>query len=71
MRLHVPSLKTGKRDGYRLIYRKVDSEEAIYILLLDAYFKGDKADLADDEYARLMSEADDLLDRLLEVDWEP
>ena len=45
-------------------------EEVVYILFLDAYFKGTKEDLSRDEYKILMSEAESLLYRLFEIDWE-
>ena len=70
MRLRAPGLNAGKSGGYRLIYRKVLMEEVVYILFLDIYFKGDKEDLSNDAYVTLMNEAENLLDRLLEIPWE-
>jgi hypothetical protein len=61
MRVHVPSLQTGKSGGYRLIYKPLMVDEVWRIALLAAYFKGDCEDLSDKEYGTIAGEAEEIL----------
>ena len=70
MRLRVPSLNVGKRGGYRLIYRAMEMDEAVYVVFLETYFKGDCEDLTHDEYKLLNMEAAAILAQPLLYDWE-
>lgn len=69
MRLMVPGLAVGKSGGYRLIYRKQEQDQALYIVFLETYFKGDRSDLSRDEYKVLLVEAEAILKSPLSVDW--
>ncbi|MBI4404992.1 MAG: hypothetical protein HY537_12570 [Deltaproteobacteria bacterium] len=68
MRVAVPGM--GKSGGYRLIYRKTEGEEIIYITFLEVYFKGYISDLSNDEYRILTAESEEVLKNILEIDWE-
>ena len=68
MRVAVPGM--GKSGGYRLIYRKIEGEEIIYITFLDVYLKGDVSDLSMDEYSVLLVESEEVLQNILEIEWE-
>ena len=69
MRLMVPGLAAGKSGGYRLIYRKQEQDETLYIVFLETYFKGDRSDLARNEYKHLVMEAEAILKAPLSVEW--
>ena len=60
MRVHVPSLKTGKSGGYRLIYKPLMIDEVWKIALLTAYFKGDCDDLSKMEYDVIAGDAEEI-----------
>lgn len=70
MRLRVSGLNVGKRGGYRLIYRAMEMDEAVYIVLLETYFKGDAEDLTHDEYKTLATEAEAILSQPMRYEWE-
>jgi len=70
MRLRVRGLNSGKRGGYRLTYRAKEMDQAVYIVFLETYFKGDREDLTHAEYKLLNDEADRLLSQPLSYDWE-
>ena len=69
MRLMVPGLAAGKSGGYRLIYRKQEQDETLYIVFLETYFKGDRPDLARNEYKHLVMDAEAILKAPLSVEW--
>ncbi len=69
MRLMVPGLAAGKSGGYRLIYRKQEQDQTLYIVFLETYFKGDRSDLTRDEYKVLLMEAELILKSPLSVEW--
>lgn len=70
MRIIAPGLNVGKRGGYRLIYRAEEMDEAIHIVFLDLYFKGDCDDLTKAHYGTLDTEAQSILDMPILHDWE-
>ncbi len=70
MRVHVPHAGLGKRGGYRLIYRKVEIDEMLYIYFADLYFKGDKEDLSTREYEILIQESEAAISNKEALDWE-
>ena len=60
MRVHVPALHSGKRGGYRLIYKPLMIDEVWKIALLAAYFKGECEDLSHTEYKEIADEAEEI-----------
>jgi len=70
MRVKVPSLNVGKSGGYRLIYREMEMDEAIHVVLLETYFKGDSEDLSHGEYETLIIEAEAILSQPITHDWD-
>ena len=70
MRLRVPGYPVGKRDGYRLIYRAKEMDQAVHVVFMETYSKSDYADLTRAEYKALVSEADAILAQPLLHDWE-
>ena len=70
MRLQVPGLNVGKRGGYRLIYRAREMDEAVYVVFLETYFKGDCEDLSAAEYKELATAADSILAQPMLHDWD-
>ncbi len=70
MRLRAPGLNAGKSGGYRLIYSSKEMDEAIYLVFLETYFKGDQADLSQAEYKTLAAEAEAILAQPMLYDWE-
>ena len=70
MPLRAPGLNVGKSGGYRLIYRAKEMDEAIYVVFLGIYFKGDSEDLSSDEYKSLVSEAEAILSAPMVHDWD-
>ena len=69
MRLRVPGYNVGKRDGYRLIYRAHEMDQAIHIVFLETYAKGDCADLTNEAYKNLTREAEVIIAQPLLHDW--
>ncbi|MCP5545168.1 MAG: hypothetical protein H7A49_14830 [Akkermansiaceae bacterium] len=70
MRLQVPGLKVGKSGGYRLIYSAREMDEAVHIVFLETYFKGDKEDLSAAEYEYLTAAAESVFANPTLHDWE-
>jgi hypothetical protein len=70
MRLRVPGYNVGKRDGYRLIYRAKEMDQAVHIVFLETYSKSECADLTHAEYKLLAVEAEAILTQPLLHDWE-
>lgn len=70
MRIGIPAARLGKSSGYRCIYRKARIDEIDYLVFLEVYFKGDKADLTAEEFATLEDEAEEILKDPLGVEWE-
>ncbi len=70
MRLQVPGLNVGKRGGYRLIYRAREMDEAVYVVFLETYFKGDCEDLSAAEYKELATVADAILFQPMLHEWD-
>ena len=70
MRLRAPGLNVGKSGGYRLIYRAKEMDEAVYVVFLEAYFKGDCEDLPHNEYKALVVEAESILSQPMLYDWD-
>jgi hypothetical protein len=70
MRVRVPGLNVGKSGGYRLIYRMQQMDEAMHVVFLETYFKGDCEDLTHDEYKLLLAESEAIMARPLLFDWE-
>jgi len=69
MRVAVPSLRIGKRGGYRLVYRVEHIDELVYVVLLNVYFKGDKPDLSEAEYSVVEQDAEEILASPLNYSW--
>jgi hypothetical protein len=69
MRLRAPGLAAGKSGGYRLIYRKQQQDETLYVVFLETFFKGDKEDLTRPEYRNLALESEAILHSPLNFDW--
>ncbi len=69
MRLRARDLNCGKSGGYRLIYRKIEDEEIIYIVFLAVYFKGDKDDLSAAEYGVIDMESESIFNNSLQIEW--
>lgn len=69
MRRRVPGYNVGKRDGYRLIYRAHEMDQAIHIEFLETYAKGDCADLTHAAYKVLAGEAEAIIAQPLLHDW--
>jgi len=69
MRLRVPGYNVGKRDGYRLIYRAREMDQAIHVVFLETYAKSDCADLTHHDYKLLAHEAEAILAQPLLRDW--
>jgi mRNA-degrading endonuclease RelE of RelBE toxin-antitoxin system len=69
MRVNVPSLNTGKRGGYRLIYKALVIDETWTIVFLASYYKGDCDDLDSTEYKMIESEANDIFCRSEDIPW--
>ena len=69
MRTRVPGLAVGKSSGYRLIYRKQEQDETLYVVFLETYFKGDRKDLSRQEYKTLAHESEVILQTPLSFDW--
>lgn len=70
MRLRAPGLNVGKSGGYRLIYRAKEMDEAVYVVFLETYFKGDCEDLGQDEYKLLVAAADSVLSDPMLHQWD-
>jgi len=70
MRLRVPGLNVGKSGGYRLIYRAMEMDEAVYVVFMETYFKGDYEDLEHDAYKALVNESAAILSQPMLHDWE-
>ena len=70
MCVQVPHAGLGKRGGYRLIYRKVEIDEMVYVYFADTYFKGDKEDLSDHEYKILFRESELAISNKGTLGWE-
>lgn len=70
MRLQVPGLKAGKSGGYRLIYSTREMDEAVHVVFLDTYFKGDKEDLSAAEYGNLIAAAESVFANPTLHEWE-
>ena len=70
MRLQVPGLNAGKSGGYRLIYSLKAMDEALHIVFLDAYFKGEKEDLSSGEYQNLEASASSVFAQPTLYEWE-
>lgn len=70
MRLIAPGLNVGKSGGYRLIYRSKAMDEALHIVFLEIYFKGDCEDLSKDHYGTLEDDADAIFNMPILHDWE-
>ena len=45
-------------------------DEIKYVVFLHLYFKGDQADLTDDQYKDALTLAEQLLGNVLELDWQ-
>jgi hypothetical protein len=70
MRLLVAGLNVGKSGGYRLIYRAMEMDEAVWVVFLETYFKGECVDLSHDEYKVLYAEAESILRQPLLHEWD-
>jgi len=70
MRVSLPRLNIGKSGGYRLVYRKVISEELVYIIFLTTYFKSEVENLSYDQLEELEDESERVLDNILNFKWE-
>lgn len=70
MRLQVPGLNAGKSGGYRLIYSIKEMDEALHIVFLEAYFKGDKEELSSGEYKDLEATATSVFAQPTLYEWE-
>lgn len=70
MRLRVSGLNVGKSGGYRLIYRAKEMDEAMHVVFLETYFKGDAEDLSHQEYKGLVAEAETILSQPMLFDWD-
>ncbi|MEO7931573.1 MAG: hypothetical protein ABIT76_00295 [Chthoniobacterales bacterium] len=70
MRLRAPGLNVGKSGGYRLIYRVEEMDEALYLIFLETYFKGDRDDLTRQDYKALEADAENILSQPMQFDWE-
>lgn len=70
MRLRVPGYPVGKRDGYRLIYRAKEMDQAVHVVYLETYSKAECADLTHDEYKVLGREAEAVFAQPMLHDWE-
>ncbi len=70
MRLQVPGLNVGKSGGYRLIYRAEEMDEAVHVVFLETYFKGDAEDLTHDEYKALSAAANAIFSQPMLYDWD-
>lgn len=70
MRLRAPGLNVGKSGGYRLIYRAKEMDEAMYVVFLETYFKGDCEDLTHAEYKALVADAESILSQPMRYDWD-
>ena len=69
MRVAVPSLKLGKSGGYRVIYCLQQIDEILYVVFVALYFKGDQADLSDEQYVEARHSAEEILGNVLDFDW--
>ncbi|MEO5957613.1 MAG: hypothetical protein ABIR80_00695 [Opitutaceae bacterium] len=67
--MRVPGYNVGKRDGYRLIYRAKEMDQAIHIVFLETYSKSECSDLTHTEYKILVGEAEAILSQPLLHDW--
>lgn len=70
MRLRVPGLNVGKSGGYRLIYQVKEMDEALHVIFLETYFKGDCEDLSQAEYKDLASSAAAIFEQPMLYEWE-
>lgn len=70
MRVSVPGLNVGKSGGYRLVYRAKEMDEAVHIVFLDTWFKGDCEDLSKSTYDDLASAAEAILAQPTLYDWD-
>lgn len=70
MRIMAPGLRTGKSGGYRLIYSAKEMDQAIYVVFLETYFKGDAKDLPQEAYVILDREATEVFLQPILFDWE-
>jgi mRNA-degrading endonuclease RelE of RelBE toxin-antitoxin system len=70
MRLQVPGLNAGKSGGYRLIYSVREMDEALHVVFLETWFKGEKEDLSAGEYEDLERAAASVFAQPTLHDWE-
>lgn len=70
MRLRVPGLNVGKSGGYRLIYQVKEMDEALHVVFLETYFKGDCEDLSQAAYKELASTAAAIFDQPMFHEWD-
>jgi mRNA-degrading endonuclease RelE of RelBE toxin-antitoxin system len=70
MRLRVPGLNVGKSGGYRLIYQAKEMDEALHVVFLETYFKGDCEDLSQAAYKDLVSTAEAIFAQPMLFEWE-
>jgi len=70
MRLQVPGLNVGKSGGCRLIDSIKEMDEALHIVFLDTYFKGEKEDLTTGEYRDLQASASTVFAQPTLFEWE-
>lgn len=70
MRLQVPGLNAGKSGGYRLIYSVREMDEALHVVFLETWFKGEKEDLSAAEYKDLEAAAASVFAQPTLYDWE-
>lgn len=70
MRLRVPGLNVGKSGGYRLIYQVKEMDEAIHVVFLETYFKGDCEDLSDLAYKELVKTAEEIFNQPMQFEWD-
>ena len=70
MRLQVPGLNVGKSGGYRLIYRAEEMDEAVHVVFLETYFKGDADDLTHSAYQKLSAAASAIFSQPMLYEWD-
>ncbi|MEE9393925.1 MAG: hypothetical protein V3W41_15595 [Planctomycetota bacterium] len=70
MRIAIPQLKLGKRKGYRCIYSRRVVDETEHVVFLEAYFKGDKADLVPSDYLVIARIAKEIFENPLGHEWD-
>jgi len=70
MRVHLPKQNMGKSGGYRAVYICSVVDETMYCVILELYFKGDKTDLAQEEYEKALTEGQHILLDVLKHPWD-